>query len=135
SQSGLITPLALVALALCSCGVLLGMLSLAATPPMAATGANVSRPADMLLAQSFQGTVDRNANGRAAVATLTKEALPPGVPLPPGAQFSFNRQGDPSNSSPTAGFPAVAGMPLRPSLRAGALSKPEAGLDAPQGAK
>src|SRR5438445_7612606 len=113
-QSGLFTPRVLVALALCSCGVLLGMFSLAATPPMAATGANVSRPADMLLAQSFQGTVDRNANGPAAVATLTKEALPPRVPLPPsgldappgrkpGAQFSPNGQGDLSSSrGPTA---------------------------------
>src|SRR5439155_13253992 len=50
------------------------------------------------------------------------DTLPPGVPLPPGAQFSTNRQGEPSSSSPTAGLPAIRGMPFRTGTTGGANS-------------
>ena len=122
SQSGIFTPRVLVAFALCSCGVLLGMFSLAATPPVETTRANESP------------------------ITNHQSPLPPGVPLPPGmassprdpldaprskvelgndpslvTRHSSLLQDDPSSSSPTAGFPGFAGMP--------------SGLDAPPGRK
>src|ERR1700730_9204180 len=112
SQSAFFNPRVLLAFALCSCGVLLGMFSLAATPlselesspsrkPGEAPRANITLPADP---RNFPSTVGTNA-----------DRLPPGVPLPLGAQFSpNNRQGDPSSSSPAAGFPGFKGMPLRP---------------------
>src|SRR6266404_5366953 len=98
SQSGIFNPRILAAVALCSCGVLLGMFSLAATPPAETTRANASLPADP---RNFPSTFASNANSPGAVATSAKEALPPGVPLPPGAlnpenvrgQFSANGQG------------------------------------------
>jgi len=76
SQSGLFTPRVLVTLALCSCGVLLGIFSLAATPPVEATRANTSVPLDPA---NFSSTVGSNANRPAAEATLAEEALPPGI--------------------------------------------------------
>src|SRR5207244_5348730 len=48
--------------------------------------------------------------------------LSPGVPLPPGTQFSPSEHGDPSSSSSTADFPGVAQMPLRPGTASGANS-------------
>ncbi len=106
SQSGIFNPRVLLAFTLCSVGALLAMLSLGATPPVETTRANTSVPPDPA---NFPSTFGSNAN-----------RLPPGVPLPPGAQFSLNRQGDPSSSSPTAGFPGFAGMPLRPGTASGA---------------
>jgi hypothetical protein len=140
SQSGIFTPRVLVAFALCSFGVLLGMFSLAATPlsglassaeptarresspsrkPVETTRAHTSVPPDPINFLSISGS---NAN-----------RLPPGVPLPlselesspsrkpsgldappgrkPGAQFTVNEQGESSSSSPAAGFPGFAGMP------------------------
>ena len=55
------------------------MLSLGATPPVETTRANTSVPPDPA---NFPSTFGSNAN-----------RLPPGVPLPPGAQFSLNRPG------------------------------------------
>src|SRR5260370_21693566 len=86
SESAFFNPRVLLALALCSCGVLLGMFSLAATPGETKRS-NTSTPANPLLAQNSRSTLSSNAN-----------PLPPGVRLPA-------------------------------SLRAGALSEPEAGLD------
>ncbi len=96
------------------------MFSLLATPlselesspsrkPVETTRANTSAPPDRA---NFLSASGNDAN-----------RLLPGVPLPAGAQFFPNGQGDPSRSSPTAGFPGFAEMPLRPS-----------GLDAPPGA-
>jgi hypothetical protein len=48
--------------------------------------------------------------------------LPPGVPLPPGTQFSLNGRGDPLKQQPTAGFPGFTGMPFRPGTARGANS-------------
>jgi hypothetical protein len=90
------------------------MFSLAATPPAATranTGSLPHNPTNFLDLSRLGG----NTNGPAAVATLAEEALPPGVPLPPGAQFSLNnsnRQGGPLASGPTAGLPGFKGMPL-----------------------
>src|SRR6476646_1581058 len=97
SQSSIFNLRVLLAFTLCSVGALLAMLSLGATPPVETTRANTSVPPDPA---NFPSTFGSNAN-----------RLPPGVPLPPGAQFSLNWQGDPSSSSPTAGFPGFAGMP------------------------
>src|SRR6476661_8007851 len=97
SKSAFFNLRVLLAFTLCSVGALLAMLSLGATPPVETTRANTSVPPDPA---NFPSTFGSNAN-----------RLPPGVPLPPGAQFSLNRQGDPSSSSPTAGFPGFAGMP------------------------
>src|SRR5437868_7743612 len=108
SQSALFNPRVIVALARCSCGVLLGMFSLAATPPGEAPRANTSLPPDP---RNFSNTVGNNLNH-----------LLPGVPLPSGTQFSLNRQGDPLNSSATARFPAVAQTPLGPSTPNGVNS-------------
>jgi hypothetical protein len=143
-SSGIFNPRVLLALALCSCGALLGMLSLAATPlpelesspsrkPVEMTRANTSLPADPA---NFRSTVGSNAN-----------RLPPGVPLPLGAlnpesvrgQFSVNGQGGPSSCNPTAGFPEFAGMPFRPGTASGAnslgnpapLSVPQPGAPTP----
>ncbi|MEY2547242.1 MAG: hypothetical protein QOG48_2359 [Verrucomicrobiota bacterium] len=95
------------------------MLSFAATPPIEMSRADSSVPANPA---NFPSTSGSNANRPAAVATLAKEALPPGVPLPPGAQFSVNGQSDPSSNSSIAGFLAVAGMPLRLEAAPGADS-------------
>src|SRR6476646_3056550 len=97
SQSSIFNLRVLLAFTLCSVSALLAMLSLGATPLVETTRANTSVPPDPA---NFPSTFGSNAN-----------RLPPGVPLPPGAQFSLNRQGDPSSSSPTAGFPGLAGMP------------------------
>src|SRR6476620_862344 len=97
SQSGIFNLRVLLAFTLCSVGALRAMRSLGATPPVETTRAKTSVPPDPA---NFPSTFGSNAN-----------RLPPGVPLPPGAQFSRNRQGDPSSSSPTAGFPGFAGMP------------------------
>src|SRR6478672_481411 len=97
SQSSIFNLRVLLAFTLCSVSALLAMLSLGATPLVETTRANTSVPPDPA---NFPSTFGSNAN-----------RLPPGVPLPPGAQFSLNRQGDPSSSSPTAGFPGFAGMP------------------------
>jgi hypothetical protein len=99
SQSGIFNPRVLLAFTLCSVGALLAMFSLAATPPVETTHANTSVPPDP---RNFLSTFGSNAN-----------RLPPGVPLPPGTQFSLNEQGDPLKQ-PTAGFPGFAGMALRP---------------------
>jgi len=68
-QSGIFTPRVLVAFALCSAGVLLGMFSLAATPPVETPRASTNVPPDPA---NFLSTSGSNAN-----------RLPPGVPLPP----------------------------------------------------
>src|SRR2546426_10351534 len=101
TQSSLWTPRVLIAFALCSFGALLGMFSLAATPPLETTRAHTSSPSDP---RNFLNTVRSNA-----------DRLPPGLPLPASAQFSLNRQQDPSNSSSTAAFAGFVEMPLRPS--------------------
>src|SRR5437762_12918286 len=100
-KSGFFNPRVLIALALCSVGVFLAMLSLAATP-------RVQAPRD---SANVPSTFGSNAN-----------RLSPGVPLPPGTQFSPNEHGDPSSSSSTAGFPGVAPMPLRPGAASDANS-------------
>jgi len=90
-DSGIFTPRVLVAFGLCSCGVLLGMYSFAATPPSSLgeavrfpNGSRAASPTGWPGFATFPGT-----SGNAS-------SLPPGVPLPPGAQFSLNnRQGDP----------------------------------------
>jgi hypothetical protein len=99
------------------------MFSFAATPPTADHQSLITNHNSLPLPPSAP-----NAN-----------ALPPGVPMPPGAQFSPNGQGDPSSSSPTAGFPGVAGVPLRPGMVSGAnslgnpapLSVPQPGAPTP----
>ncbi len=106
SQSGIFNPRVLLAFTLCSVGSLLAMFSLAATPPVETTHANTSVPTD---SRNFLSTFSSGAHH-----------LPPGVPLPPGAQFSFNGQGDPLKQQPTAGFPGFAGMPFRPGTASGA---------------
>ena len=115
SNSAFFNPRVLLACVLCSAGVLLGMFSLAARPlselesspsrkSVETTRTNTSVPPD---SANFLSTVGSNANR---------------LPLSPGTQFSVNGQGDPSSSSPTAGFPGVAGMPLRPGTANGASS-------------
>src|SRR2546428_2610934 len=76
SQSGIFTPRLLLALALCSCGVLMGMFGLAATP--------LSEPAS------------------GAEPTARSESSPN---RKPGAQFSPGGQSDPSSSNPNTGYP------------------------------
>ena len=122
SQSDIFNPRVLVAFALCSFGVFLGMFSLAATPlseresspwwgegpspPEASrkavetTRANPSVAPDLA---NFLSTSDNDAN-----------RLPPGVPFPPGAQFSVNEHARPSSNRPTVGLPGFAGMSLPP---------------------
>ena len=115
SRSGSFTPRVLVAFAFCSFGVFLGMFSLAATPlaelapvaePTVRSESSPGRkPAETSLPPDpakFPSTFAGNAN-----------RLPPGVPLPLGAEFSPVGQEDPSRSSPTPGFQEFAGMPLR----------------------
>ena len=106
SQSGLFTPRVVIASALCSCGVLMSMFSLAATPR-----ANATLPHDPLSFQNAPSTSRNNTH-----------RLPPGVPLPAGAQFSVNGRGDLASSSPTAGFPGFVRMPRRPEMASGADS-------------
>ena len=111
SQSGIFNPRISVACALCSLGVLLGVFSLAATPPADTTRANTSVPPDRA---NFLSTSVSHVN-----------RLPPGVPLPPGAQFSPKGQGDTLNNtaSNTRGVhPGFAGMSLRPGTTSGANS-------------
>src|SRR5438128_2377777 len=124
-QSGLFTPHVLVAFALCSFGVLLGMFGLAATPPVVPPITNHYSPITS-----------------SSPSAPNADRLPPGVPLPPSGldappasarrataqrgrkpdtQFSLNRNGVPASSSPTAGFPPPARKP--------------SGLDAPPGWK
>jgi len=106
SQSGIFNPRVLLAFTLCSVGSLLAIFSLAATPPVETTHANTSMPTD---SRNFLSTFSSGVHH-----------LPPGVPLPPGTQFSFNGQGDPLKQQPTAGFPGFAGMPFRPGTASGA---------------
>jgi hypothetical protein len=108
SKSGFFNPRILCAFALCSVGTLLAMLSFAAMPPVDTTRANTSLPTDP---PSFPSTFGSNTN-----------QLPVGVPLPPGARFAPNSQGDASSSSPTAGLPEFSGMPVRPATATGATS-------------
>jgi hypothetical protein len=103
SQSGIFNPRVLLAFTLCSVGSLLAMFSLAATPPVETTHANTSVLPD-----------SRNF--------LSANHLPPGVPLPPGTQFSLNGQGDPLKQQPTAGFLGFPGMPFRPGTASGTNS-------------
>ena len=103
SRSGIGNLRVPIAFALFSFGILLGVFSFAATPPLETSHGATNVPADPA---SFLSTSGSNAN-----------ALPPGVPLPPGAQFSPNALGDPSRSNPTAGFPG-----LRPGTASGANS-------------
>src|SRR4029079_19523131 len=91
SQSGIFNPRVLLAFTLCSVGSLLAIFSLAATPPVETTHANTSMPTD---SRNFLSTFSSGTH-----------QLPPGVPLPPGTQFSFNGQGDPLKQQPTAAFP------------------------------
>ena len=88
SQSGIFTPRVGLALALCSVGIFLAMLSFAATPPVETTHTNTALQAGP---RNFPSTFGGSASG-----------LPPGVPLPPGAQFFPNGQGE----SPTSLGPA-----------------------------
>jgi hypothetical protein len=90
SQSGIFNPRVLLAFTLCSIGSLLAIFSLAATPPVETTHANTSVPPD---SRNLLSTFGSGANH-----------LPPGVPLPPGTQFSLNGQGDPLKQQRTAGF-------------------------------
>jgi hypothetical protein len=108
SQSGIFNPRVLLAFTLCSVGSLLAMFSLAATPPVETTHANASVPPD---SRNVLSTFGSSANH-----------LPPGVPLPPGAQFSLNSQGDPLKQQLTAGFLEFTGMPFRPGTARGANS-------------
>jgi hypothetical protein len=108
SQSGIFNPRVLLAFTLCSVGALLAMFSLAATPAVETTHANTSVPPD---SRNFLSTFGSGANH-----------LPPGVPLPPGTQFSLNGQGDPLKQQPTAGFLGFTGMPFRPGTARGANS-------------
>src|SRR5437879_5204986 len=92
SNGGFFNPRVLLAFALCSSGILWGIFSLAA-PPSSELESSPSRkpggtttPANTSLPPSFPSKFGGNANRPAAVATLAEEALPPGVPLPPGAQ-------------------------------------------------
>ncbi|MBA3832996.1 MAG: hypothetical protein H0X34_14090 [Chthoniobacterales bacterium] len=105
SESGIFNPRILAAFALCSIGLLLGVFSVAATQPVkpARTVAVAPlAPASFLSAPTPDSKTNR---------------LLPGVPLPPGAQFSVDKQDDdPSNSSRSARFSRVAGMPLRPGM-------------------
>ena len=74
SQSDILDPRVSLACVLCSLGVLLGMVSFAATPPLEPARENASmptQPANFLSAAALGG----NANH-----------LPPGVPLPPSAR-------------------------------------------------
>jgi hypothetical protein len=101
SESGLFNPRILCAFSLCSCGVFLGMFSLAATPlaqmPSAA-GELVRFPIGEANSlpyrfQSLPNTFSSSAN-----------QLPPEVPLPSGTRLSLNnrqsnRQSDPSNAN------------------------------------
>jgi hypothetical protein len=119
-QSGIFNPRILLAFTLCSVGALLAMFSLGATPPVGTPRANSSLPTDP---RNFPSTFGSNAN-----------RLPPGVPLPPGAQFSVNRQGDSSSGSQTAGFPGFGGMPLRPGTASSANPLGNPGFANQQGA-
>ena len=107
SQSGIFNPRVLVAFTLCSVGTLLAMFSLAAMPPVETTHAN-SVPPD---SRNFLSTFGSAANH-----------LPPGVPLPPGTQFSLNGQGDPLKQQASAGLLGFTGMPFRPGTARGANS-------------
>src|SRR5437870_12930188 len=102
-QSGIFNPRVLTSCALCSFGVLLAIVSLAATPTVSPSSPGTKPPTGASLFQNFPALSGANAN-----------QLPAGVPLPPGAQFSANGQGDPLRSRLAAGFPGIAGMPLRP---------------------
>jgi hypothetical protein len=84
SQSAFFNPHVLLALSLCLVGAVLATLSLAATPTLEMTRANTALPSPA----NFPGKVSSNAN-----------RLPVGVPLPPSAEFSFNRQGIASPAS------------------------------------
>src|SRR5260370_5336010 len=101
----------------------LGM-TLPAITPQSDTTSSISGPSPQQ-APAFPNLTGSSAN-----------QLPPGVPMPQDAKFSLNnRQSDPLSSSPSTGLPGFKGLPLRPSLRAGEISEPEAGLDAPLGRK
>jgi hypothetical protein len=108
SQSGIFNPRLLLAFTFCSVGALLVMFGLAATAPVETTHANTSVPPD---SRDFLSKFSSNANHR-----------PPGVPLPPGTQFSLNGQGDPLKQQSSAGFLGFTGMPFRPGTASGANS-------------
>jgi hypothetical protein len=77
-QSGIFNPRVLLAFTLCSVGFLLAMFSFAATPPVDTAHANTSVPPD---SRNFLSTSGSGV-----------DHLPPGMPLPSGAQFSLNGQ-------------------------------------------
>jgi hypothetical protein len=109
SQSGIFTPRVLVAFALCSFGVLLGMFSVAATPSSELTRINAKSPA---IPAKFLSALGDNSNGRA-----------PGVPFPPEAQFSVNTQS--ASNSATGRFAGFPAKPLLPrTARADSLGNP-----------
>src|SRR5581483_11216779 len=91
SQSAFLSLRVLFALSLCSVGAFLAMLSLAATPQLERTRSNIGRASPV----SFPGKVGSNASH-----------MPHAAPLPPGAQFSLNRQGVPSLSSLASWVPS-----------------------------
>jgi hypothetical protein len=105
SKSGAFTPRLLVALALCSCALLFGMFSLAASPPVGATRAMNTLPTDPF------GSIGTTGAGASQ--------LPPGVPAPPNARFSANGKGDGFGGSTPAGIPRW----LEPANRANSLGR------------
>src|SRR5438874_11796108 len=83
ASSGFFNPRILIAVSLCSCGVLLAMFSLAATPSVQTQPAQ--QPITNLSAVAPTGWGEEGS-------PITSSALPPSVPLPTGAQLgnSFN---------------------------------------------
>jgi hypothetical protein len=102
SQSAFFNPRVVLAFALCSCGVLLGMFSLAATPPAESTITNLSAVAPL------------------TGAKVDHSAFPPGVPLPGGARFSPNGQSGPFSNTPASRFPNFKGLPFQQGTANGA---------------
>jgi len=111
-QSGIFYRRILFALTLCSCGVALGIFSLAATPLSELESSASQKPVDTTRVHTSLPPSDP-ANFLSIVGDHASY-LPPGVPLPPGAQFSPKGQGDPLSGSPNASLNGFAGMLLRP---------------------
>ena len=89
SQSGVSTSRILVGFTLCSLGVLLGTLSLAGTLPRETTQAKTS-------------VLHDSAN---VLRPRFGSSLPPGVPPPPGIQFSVDQQDDRKSSAMATSIP------------------------------
>src|SRR5947209_8402265 len=77
SQSGFFNPRVLLALALCSVGALLAMLSFAATPPSGMTGSRTNSPGYSLFVGQPAGPLRGKANAAAALrANLSTSVAP-----------------------------------------------------------